>query len=175
MRLPRKVTTMSENVHVATTRAQSREAPAVDTQILRPCAVEMHFEDFKRHECTVNSSELDMGFPTLTRCSAKPHRVPSVMKPRLSLVLLAAIVAAEPTALLDPWDGDCNKDATISSKNLESVSVVREKNHKFCAPYHCAQTHSSCVMSRNIMYFKLFIVLNHRGQTSWHRRPPRNC
>ena len=54
----RKVTTISENVRGTTTRAQSRQAPAADTQILRACAVEMHFEDFERHECTVNSSEI---------------------------------------------------------------------------------------------------------------------
>ena len=51
LRLPRKVITMSENVHGATTRAQSREAPAVDTLILRACAVNMHVDDFERHEC----------------------------------------------------------------------------------------------------------------------------
>ena len=33
-------------------------APAAAKQILRACAVEMHFEDFERRECTVNSSEL---------------------------------------------------------------------------------------------------------------------
>ena len=58
LRLPRKVTTMYENAHGTTTRAQSREALAPATQISRACAVEMHFEDFERHECTVNSSEL---------------------------------------------------------------------------------------------------------------------
>ena len=56
--LPRKVATMCENAHSTTMRAQSSEAPAVDTQILRACAVEMHVDDFARHECTVNSSEL---------------------------------------------------------------------------------------------------------------------
>ena len=50
MRLPRKVTIMPENVHATTTRAQSRQAPAPAHQILRACAVEMHFEDFERHE-----------------------------------------------------------------------------------------------------------------------------
>ena len=49
---------MSENAHSATTRAQSRQPPATPTQILRARAVEMHFEDSERHECTVNSSEL---------------------------------------------------------------------------------------------------------------------
>ena len=58
LRLPRKVTTVCENAHGTTTRAQSLEAPAADTQIQRACAVEMHFDDFERHECTVNSSEL---------------------------------------------------------------------------------------------------------------------
>ena len=58
LRLPRKVTTMCENAHGTTTRAQSSEAPAADTQIQQACAVEMHFEDFERHECTVNSNEL---------------------------------------------------------------------------------------------------------------------
>ena len=55
---PRKVTTMSENARGTTTRAQSRQAPARATQILRACAVEMHFKDFDTHECTINSSEL---------------------------------------------------------------------------------------------------------------------
>ena len=58
LRLPRKVTAMSENAHGAATRAQSREAPAAPAQILRPCAVEVHFEDFERHECTANSTEI---------------------------------------------------------------------------------------------------------------------
>ena len=58
LRLPRKVTTMCENAHGNTTRAQSRQALAAATQISRACAVEMHFDDFQRHECTVNSSEL---------------------------------------------------------------------------------------------------------------------
>ena len=49
---------MSENAHGTTTRAQSLEAPAAPTQILRACTVKMQFADFERHECTVNSSEL---------------------------------------------------------------------------------------------------------------------
>ena len=57
MRLPRKVTIVSENAHGTTTRVQSLEAPAAPTQILRACAVEAHFEDFEGHECMVNSSE----------------------------------------------------------------------------------------------------------------------
>ena len=48
---------MCENAHGATTRAQSLEAPAADAQIQQACAVEMHFHDFERHECTVSSSE----------------------------------------------------------------------------------------------------------------------
>ena len=51
-------TTIYQNAHGTTTRTQSLEAPAADTQIQRACAVEMHFEDFERHECTVNSNEL---------------------------------------------------------------------------------------------------------------------
>ena len=43
LRLPRKVTTKSENVHGTTTRAQSKNAPARD---VRASAVDMHFEDF---------------------------------------------------------------------------------------------------------------------------------
>ena len=58
LRLPRKVTTMCENARGATTRAQSLEAPAADTQIQRACTVGMHIDDVERHECTVNSSEL---------------------------------------------------------------------------------------------------------------------
>ena len=50
LRLPRKVTTVCENAHDATTRAQSRQAPAAATQISRACAVEMHIDDFERHE-----------------------------------------------------------------------------------------------------------------------------
>ena len=49
--LPRKVSTMCENVHGATTRAQSRQAPAAGTQILRACAVGVHVDDFERHQC----------------------------------------------------------------------------------------------------------------------------
>ena len=58
LRLRRKVITMCENAHGTTTGAQSLEAPAADTQILRACAVEMHMDDVARHECTVNSNEL---------------------------------------------------------------------------------------------------------------------
>ena len=58
LRLPRKVTTMCENAHGTTTRAQSLEAPAADTQIQRACAVEMHVDDLERHECIVNSRGL---------------------------------------------------------------------------------------------------------------------
>ena len=58
LRLPRKVITMCENAHGTTTEAQSLEAPAADTQILRARAVEMHMDDVARHECTVNSNEL---------------------------------------------------------------------------------------------------------------------
>ena len=56
--LPRKVTTRSENARGTTRRVQSRQAPPAPGQILRACAVERHFEDFERHECPVNSSEL---------------------------------------------------------------------------------------------------------------------
>ena len=44
LRLPRKVTTTYENVHGTTTRAQSLEAPAADSQIQQACAVEMHMD-----------------------------------------------------------------------------------------------------------------------------------
>ena len=50
LRLPRKVTTMCKNAHGTTTRAQSLEAPAVDTQIQRACAVEVHMDDVESHE-----------------------------------------------------------------------------------------------------------------------------
>ena len=49
---------MSENARSTTARAESREAPARAKPILQAGAVEMHFEDFERHDCTVNSSEL---------------------------------------------------------------------------------------------------------------------
>ena len=58
LRLPRKVITKSENAHGTTTRAQSRRVPAPAHQILRACAVDMHFEDLEVNECTVSSSEL---------------------------------------------------------------------------------------------------------------------
>ena len=47
LRLPRKVATVPKNAQGTTTRVQSQRAPAAATQILRACAVEMHFEDFK--------------------------------------------------------------------------------------------------------------------------------
>ena len=59
--------TMCENAHGTTTRAQSLEAPAADTQILRACAVEMHIDDVERHECTVNSNELAVHAGALQR------------------------------------------------------------------------------------------------------------
>ena len=58
LRLSQKVITKPENAHGTTTRVHSRRAPAPAHQILRACAVEMHFEDLKVNECTVNSSEL---------------------------------------------------------------------------------------------------------------------
>ena len=58
LHLPRKLTTMYQNAHGTTTRAQSPEAPATGRQILRACAVEVHIDDVERHECTVNSNEL---------------------------------------------------------------------------------------------------------------------
>ena len=57
-RLPRKVTTKSKNVQGTTTTAQSKNTPVPAHQVLRACAVEMHFEDFEVNECTVNGSEL---------------------------------------------------------------------------------------------------------------------
>ena len=47
LRLPRKVTTKPGNVHVTTTRAQSRRAPAPTHQFLQACAVDVHFEDLE--------------------------------------------------------------------------------------------------------------------------------
>ena len=58
LRLSRTVTSMWENARGATTRVQSRQAPAAAAQISRACAVERHVDDLERHECTVNSSEL---------------------------------------------------------------------------------------------------------------------
>ena len=65
LHLPRKVTTMSQNAHGTTTRAQSRQAPAAPTQTLRAwaSAVKMHSEDFERHECTwphTNAQHLEL-------------------------------------------------------------------------------------------------------------------
>ena len=73
LRLPRKVTTMCENAHGAATRAQSRQARAPATQILRACAVEVHMDDVERHECTVNSNELAVHGRTLQRSK---HQLP---------------------------------------------------------------------------------------------------
>ena len=53
LRLPRKVTTMCENAHGATTRGQLLEAPTAATQIRRACAVEVHMDDVVSHECTL--------------------------------------------------------------------------------------------------------------------------
>ena len=58
LHLRRKVTTMCENEHGTTTKAQSLGAPAAGPQILRARAVEMHVDDFEKRECTANSSEL---------------------------------------------------------------------------------------------------------------------
>ena len=58
---------MYEHAHGTTTRAQSREALAPATQISRACAVQMHFDDCGRHECTVNSSELAVDVGALQR------------------------------------------------------------------------------------------------------------
>ena len=81
-RLPRKVTTMCENAHGATTRGQSRHTHAPATQTLRACAGEMHLEDVERHECTVNSSGLAAHARTAQRskhsCISLTVRTPSV-------------------------------------------------------------------------------------------------
>ena len=55
LRLPRKVAAVCENARGATTRAQSRQAPAAATQISRACAVEMHVDDFGRREFVAHS------------------------------------------------------------------------------------------------------------------------
>ena len=67
LRLPRKVITMCENARGTTTRAQSLEAPAANTQIQRACAVEVHIDDVERHECTANSNELAIHARALQR------------------------------------------------------------------------------------------------------------
>ena len=58
---------MCENARGTTTRAQSLEAPAAGPQILRACAVEMHFDAFDGHECTANSNELAVHAGALQR------------------------------------------------------------------------------------------------------------
>ena len=55
---PSHLSTVCKNAHGTTTRAPSRQALAAASQILRACAVEMHIDDFEKHKCTVNSSEL---------------------------------------------------------------------------------------------------------------------
>ena len=51
-----------------------RHAPA--TQILRACAVEIHVDDFKRHECTINSSELAAHARSKHTCFSTTVRTP---------------------------------------------------------------------------------------------------
>ena len=58
---------MCENARGTTTRAQSLEAPAANTQIQRACAVEVHIDDVERHECTANSNELAIHARALQR------------------------------------------------------------------------------------------------------------
>ena len=48
-----KVITKAQNAHGTTTRAWSRRAPTPTHQILRACAVEMHFEDLEGIQCIV--------------------------------------------------------------------------------------------------------------------------
>ena len=59
-----------------TTRAQSGQAPAAANQILRACAVQMHFEDFERHECTANRSELAKRPGATPRLDTGPLHLP---------------------------------------------------------------------------------------------------
>ena len=72
--LPRKVTTVSENAHGTTTRAQSRQAPTAAHQILRACAVEV--QDFERHECTAHSNELATHELATPRLDTGPELLP---------------------------------------------------------------------------------------------------
>ena len=60
LHLSRKVATMYQNAHGATTRAQSPEAPAAGPHLfvsLRSRSAH-YIDNVERHECTVNSSEL---------------------------------------------------------------------------------------------------------------------
>ena len=52
------MTTMCENMHGATMRAQSPETSAVAAQILKAYAIEMHIDDVENNAYIVNSSEL---------------------------------------------------------------------------------------------------------------------
>ena len=63
--------------HVPKCGAQSLEAPAAATQIQRACAVEMHFEDFERHECTLNSKEVAVHARALQRSK---HQLPFIYR-----------------------------------------------------------------------------------------------
>ena len=64
-----QVTTVPKNAHGATTRVQSRQAPAATTQILRACAVDMHFEGSRGMNCTVNSNEVAKRPDATLRCN----------------------------------------------------------------------------------------------------------
>ena len=102
LHLPRKVTTMYQNAHSATTRTQSLEAPAAGPQILRACAVEMHIDDVERHECTVNSNEFaaharalqrskhQLPFPYRKNPSVCPHCLVKKNLPSTSVVMCSS-------------------------------------------------------------------------------------
>ena len=89
---------MYQNAHGTTTRAQSREAPAADTQILRACAVEVHIDDIENHECTVNSSELAVHGRALQRSKHQLlftyRKNPSVCPHCLGSIYIICIVHA---------------------------------------------------------------------------------
>ena len=58
LRWPQIIVTAKSAKARAANEGQAKNAPAPAHQFLRACAVEMHFEDFKVNECTVDSNDL---------------------------------------------------------------------------------------------------------------------
>ena len=96
-----------KNARGTTTRVQSLEAPAADTQIQRACAVEMNVENFER---TVNSSELAVHGRALQRSK---HQLLFHYSKNLSIIISGRVARATSTRRLG-LGRDCRKTAVRS-------------------------------------------------------------
>ena len=123
LRLPRKATTIYQNAHGTTTRAQSLEAPAAGPQILRACAVEVHMDDVERHECTVSSNEL-----------AVHARAPQRSKPQL-----LSITVRTPSVSTLFGGKNTMSPCALKNKDWQAPMAVRNEGSYLISPFRNAK------------------------------------